>query len=242
MLCDLFLEMPYTISKKDISMRVMLLTQNRTVQEMIGLAIREIEGVDLIVYESIQNVRGGRYDMMIVDDAFGELKKALPLAKHLAIPIKTLLSNDPSPRKDGFDHRIKKPFVPDEIRLFIQERKSDLLAHPPPQRAQKRAAPTKQTVTTPQTPPKASPQSSKTAARVLDPNEIDTIKRLLEEEGLHVVGETTQKDTTNQSRMRSKRPDGDALVHALSSMKPKALRQLLKGATVHIQITFPENP
>jgi hypothetical protein len=205
---------------------------------MIGLAIRETEGVDLIVYESVNDVRGGRFEVMMVDDTFSGLKEALPLAKHLDIPIKVLLYHDDAQGDDGFDYRIKKPFLPEDIRTFIDGCKADLEANPPLRK------PIDELDS--RTKPKASKITHVPASRpepnVLDPDEIDTIKNLLEEEGLQIVGEEELADTVIREREALAQADSKALLKFLRKTKPKKLRKLLKGATVRIEITFPEEP
>jgi hypothetical protein len=59
---------------------------------------------------------------------------------------------------------------------------------------------------------------------------------------LQIVGEEELADTVIREREALAQADSKTLLKFLRKTKPKKLRKLLKGATVRIEITFPEEP
>ncbi len=197
-------------------MNVLLLSRNRTVSEMIALAFRGKNEAHLVVSEGIGSVKEGvPYDVMIVDDTLTEFRETRDLAKRLGIAHTVLLSRMEALSEPGFERQIYKPFLPSEIESFIEE----------------------YTQTFGMTGGRSN-RGFRSEAEVLNLEEIGTIKSLLEEEGLEIVNEEelAERVIDDESEALSQ---NEALLEALRTMKPKKIRELLRGARIHIDITFP---
>ena len=206
-------------------MNVLLLSRNHTVSEMVALAFRDKDRARLIVAEGPNVVVDDVYDVLIVDDALEGYREALDLAERLGIGHTVLLSQMGATEDLGFEHRISKPFLPSEIETliggYIEENKAS--KQPKKKRSKKKK------------------KSFRSEAEVLNLEEIDMIKSLLEEEGLEIVNEEelAEKVLDDTSVKEEDITQNEALLEALRTMKPKKIRKLLKGATVKIEITFP---
>jgi len=215
-------------------MNVLLLTHNRTVEEMISLAFREQESLQLNHGDDAGMV-GGDYDVVIVDDTFPHLHEVWQMTQKSKIRNTVLLAQRGSLVEDPFDHRITKPFLPEEI-TSLMLRIQDEAASESSETALKKKKKKKKK--------KKSPGQKKFKAEteVLNLEEIETIKTLLEEEGLEIVHEEelAQKVLSDEEshNLTSANQEPD-LLEALRTMKPKKIRKLLKGAQISIKIRFP---
>ena len=230
-------------------MRVLLLSTNRTVQEMIALALRDVPGVELVLARGIDEVGEDVLDAMLIDDAMPLYRESLALVERIGVPKTVLLHQEGVEDDRAFDYRIKKPFLPSEIREAIEqfvleeieeeemvmamedEPESGKFDQNSPQKKKKKKSKYK----------REKKATYQTEAEVLNLDEIETIKALLEEDGLEIVHE---EELAEKMLKEHKEGDGDeheALIHALRTMKPRKIRKLLKGAHVRIDITFPED-
>jgi len=228
-------------------MRVLLLSTNRTVQEMIVLALRGVPGFELVLSRGIDEVDEGVFDVMLVDDAMPLYRESLALAERLGAPKTVLLYQEAGRKDQAFDHRIKKPFLPSEIRKVVEqyapadaeeivmavedESIEEKLDKRPPKKKKKKKSKSK----------REKKATYRAETEVLNLDEIETIKALLEEDGLEIVHE---EELAEKMLKEHKREDGDkheALIRALRKMKPRKIRKLLKGAHVRIDITFPRD-
>ncbi len=224
----------------------MLLSHNNTVQGMVSLAIHPLEDTLLDTFESMEEVVDDHYDWLLVDDTIPMYQESLALAKRLNIQHTVLLYHPENIDNVGFDIYIQKPFLPEEIRQLITENNSQDLQlsgidnknKPTNTKNEKRKKMKKN---------KAKEDTSST--QILNLDEIETIKALLEEDGLEIVAEDELADTvlseenTKKKKKRQKKKEKDLnneLLKALIQMKPKKIRKLLKGARVKIEITFPK--
>ena len=141
-----------------------------------------------------------------------------------------------------FDHYLAKPFLPSEIQeitlpyLLNKEEQSE--------KTPRDASPTKPATQKKKSRKKSSKKKEpgyRAETEVLNLDEIETIKALLEEDGLEVVHEEDLAEKVLQEREASVRDDQqNAVIDALRTMRPKQIRTLLKGTTVRIEITFPK--
>jgi len=207
-------------------MNVLLLSRNHTVSEMVALAFRDRGGDRLVVAEGMDAVAEGVYDVMIVDDTLPAYQEARDWADRLGITHTVLLSQMGSLENPGFERRIRKPFLPSEIESLVEE-------YAQVSKASKKQKKKKKS--------KKKKQAFYSEAEVLNLEEIDTIKSLLEEEGLEIVNEEelAEKVMDDEWTRGEDASRHEALLKALRTMKPKKIRKLLKGATVKIEITFP---
>jgi len=101
-------------------MRILLLSRNRVVQELVKLAVREMEGVELEIAEEPEALREDRYQALLADDRFDD-PSMLEALDHLMIERKVLLGEySPLHPKERYDVRVAKPFLPREIRQALQ--------------------------------------------------------------------------------------------------------------------------
>jgi len=206
-------------------MRVLLLSHNHTVQEMVALALRELADVELVTAQAADHLEPTTYDMVLIDDALPLYEESGALVQALGVEPIVLLAHRGTPDAERFDRVIYKPFLPAEIRELVAKER-ERIARDTSRPSQKNK------------PKKA---KKKTHTEVLDPDEIATIKALLEEEGLEVIGEEELTDTVLQEREDPDGQDAVEWIRLLKKMKTKKLRRLLRGATVRIEITFPKD-
>jgi len=207
-------------------MKVLLLSRNTTVEGMIALALEGLEGADLDTFGSIEKVGEDDYDWVFVDDTLPMYREALALAKRVGSRHTVLLSHPDNKDTDGFELVVLKPFLPDEVRRIF-----DLHTDTADGFADADEVSAKQ-------------KKKKKKPKVLDPDEIETIKALLEEDGVEIVSEeelTEKVLSENPPKKSKKKKNADQeLLKALKKMKPRKIRKLLKGAKVKIKITFPK--
>jgi DNA-binding response OmpR family regulator len=218
-------------------MRVLLISHNHTVQEMVALALREMGGVELVTARSADHVEPTTYDLILVDDALPLYQESIVLAQTLGVEAIVLLAQGTNAEADRFPQVLRKPFLPSEIRTLTEERQAEIRSHvdgslpagdlPAPLPKKKKKKKKKKIQKTNQT-------------EVLDMDEIKAIKSLLEEEGLEIVGEEDLAEKVMQAEGDASLDPQEALAVALRTMRPKKIRKLLKGATVRIEITFPK--
>jgi len=91
-----------------------------------------------------------------------------------------------------------------------------------------------------------------TTDAVLNLQDIEEIRRLLEGEGMEIVSEETlaeaviteetlsSKETSAEEDTKSERTTEEKILEALVQMEPKRIRKLLKGAEVTLTIRFPK--
>jgi hypothetical protein len=218
-------------------MRVLLISHNHTVQEMVALALREMEGVELVTAQAADHVEPTTYDLIFVDDALPLYQESIVLAQTLGVEAIVLLAQGMNAEADRFPQVLRKPFLPSEIRALVEEQEAKIRSH-----ADTSSSVEDVPTSLPKKKKKKKKKSRQTnAAEVLDMDEINTIKSLLEEEGLEIVGEEDLAEKVMQTEETAMLESQEALIQALRTMRPKKIRKLLKGAKVRIEITFPKD-
>jgi hypothetical protein len=201
-------------------MRVLLLSRNRVVQELVKLGIKGKKELRLEIADSLSEVRGDRFDLLLADDQLAE-KAHVEELEHLIVGRRVLLGNAEGDIAEGYDAVLSKPFLPRDIEKLLGEgidfdvenEEEDLREF-----LEEELVP---------------------GTEVLDEEEIRRIRRLLDEGTVETPEkEAAGEDETPSSEARSY--DLESLLEMLERVKPKQLRKLLRGATVHIRIEFPE--
>jgi DNA-binding response OmpR family regulator len=217
-------------------MRVLLISHNHTVQEMVALALREMEGVELVTAQAADHVEPTTYDLIFVDDALPLYQESIVLAQTLGVEAIVLLAQGMNAEADRFPQVLRKPFLPSEIRALVEEQEARIHSH-----ADTSGSVEDVPTSLPEKKKKKKKSRQTNAAEVLDMDEINTIKSLLEEEGLEIVGEEDLAEKVMQTEETAMLESQEALIQALRTMRPKKIRKLLKGAKVRIEITFPKD-
>ena len=212
-------------------MRILLLSYNHTVQEMVALALKEMEGVELVVTQAADQVEPTAYDLILIDDISPVYEESVALVQALGVEAIVLLAQAGNMEAEQFGRVLRKPFLPSEIRDLVEERRNELARDPSQSvKAKKKKEKKKK---------KKNKANIDTHTEVLDPDEIEMIKALLEEEGLEIVHEEELVERVMGEEI-DRTDRHEALLQALRTMRPKKIRKLLKGATVRINIIFPE--
>jgi flagellar motility protein MotE (MotC chaperone) len=219
-------------------MKVLLLSHNNTVQGMISLALHSVDHVSLVMSDVLQDVVDDNYDCVFVDDTISMYHESLALAKRLNSKCTVLLYQPGNTMLDGFDILISKPFLPDEITRLIKNymESEPERFHLQPKKKSDKKKPKKKLK-------KMKKKNKRSKSNILNLNEIETIKALLEEDGLEIVHEEELAETVlsqDHSAESGKNNIKDELLETLQKMKPKKIRKLLRGAEVKISITFPK--
>ncbi len=205
---------------------------------MISLAIHNIKDAVLDIAESIEEIPAQEYDWVLVDDTVPMYQESLSFSKKLSSSHTVLLYHPENKATEGFDILIAKPFLPDEIRQSIENHRET-----PPSTSEKSKINGEKADKK-----KVKMKTDKTQTQVLNLEEIETIKALLEEDGLEIVHEEELANTVlseehkaTKKKKKQKRDPQQELIDAILKMKPKKIRKLLKGAKVTIKIKFPED-
>jgi len=227
-------------------MNVLLLSQNHTIQEMFSLALRDMDQVQLDIVSELEAAEGLQYELMFVDNALSHYQESVARAREMGMAQVWLLSRASDSVDKQFDGQVDKPFLPVEIQEIVQQH----ITISPAVTAED-ADRDKHVVLTDEEKPMHKKKKKKKKKRekkhtykaeteVLNLDEIETIKALLEEDGLEIVHEEELAEKVLQEREAAVGGDQQAaLIEALRTMRPRKIRKLLKGATVRIEITFP---
>jgi hypothetical protein len=202
-----------------MEMRILLLSRNRVVQELVKLGIKGREEIRLEIADSLSEVRGDHFDLLLADDQLAERVHGEEL-EHLIAGRRILLGKAGGSVAEGYDAVLGKPFLPGDIERLLGQRidleleeEEDLREFLEGELA--------------------------SGTEVLDAEEIQRIRQLLDEG----TAETPEQEEEREPRKRpgeERSYDVESLLEMLERVKPKQLRKLLRGATVHIRIEFPE--
>ncbi|ADV45449.1 hypothetical protein [Nitratifractor salsuginis] len=199
-------------------MRVLLLSRNRVVQELVKLGLRGLDAVELEIPEPRSLPRYDRYDLVFEEDHYAEELRALGL-EHLLASRRILLGEMVEPaEKEFYDRIIPKPFLPEDIREAVLHTEEEAEAFDEEVPLNSFAGIEEETET-----------------EVLDREEILRIRRLLEGE---MESEASSEPEETVGRRDSY--DFEEFLDLLERCKVKKLRQLLQGSRIHLTIEFPE--
>jgi len=205
-------------------MKILLLSRNRVVKELVKLAVRELEA-SMETAEELPSVRGDRYDVLLADETAIDISRLRELDDLLLVQRRVLLGNRPADAGKYFEVCISKPFLPDDIVRAIRGERGDGSG----KKGEKRSGFSGKTAA-------GRPEEKQT--RILDPEEIETIQRLLDEEIFPEDSGAREEGLGEESSTVSM--DAGRLIELLEKMKTSKLRKLLKGAEITLKIRFPE--
>ncbi len=199
-------------------MRILLLSRNRVVQELVRLGLRPIKGVELEILDRPEPPASDRYDLILEEDRFVEEIREIGIDHLLAG--RRILLGDPSglPDRSGFDAVISKPFLPADIQKVLQSEPDDKTGH---ERESIRDFLEEERLRFDE------------ETEILDEEEIRRIRRLLEGE----IEEPSSEMTFNPSEQTL---DVETFLELIERFRSKKLKKLLRGATIRISIEFPE--
>ena len=206
-------------------MRILLLSQNQVVRDMVRLAISDMK-VSLEVAESMEEIKHDRYDMLLVDELFAEKRLIREIPKKLLIKESVLLAGFSDENRKFFDKILKKPFLPKDIRVMIEKNMAKLEEEP-----EEEEEFTLEYFLNEEE--KESPEES-----IFDPEDIAEIRKLLNEEDADISDENIQEEQTENFGTDL---EGTLSLETILKMNPKKIRKILKGAEITIRIHFPEN-
>ena len=207
-------------------MNILLLTHNHVVREFVEHAARELSATfDLA--GNISDIQHKTYDFVFIDDKseqFGDIMHILDRIGSTSV----ILYNNDREEFEYFDKKIKKPFLPADIKNVLLE---------------------KEKINQATTQENIEIDVSDRDTHVLNLQDIDEIKALLREDGLEIVSEEDlAEEIENQSHITDEAEETKAvheieemLLSAILKMKPKKIRKLLKGAEVTLKIKFPKD-
>jgi hypothetical protein len=200
-------------------MRILLLSRNRVVQELVRLGLRQIEGARLEVLDRPEAPASDRYDLILEEDRFLEGAGEIGIDHLLAG--RRILLGDPSllPERSSFDAVIPKPFLPADIRKAILEEPAE---EKRPEQGSIRDFLEEEGL---------DPAGEST--EILDEEEIRRIRRLLE-------GEIEEPVAQMRREPAEQTIDAETFLELVERFRSKKLRKLLRGATIRLSIEFPE--
>ncbi len=196
-------------------MRILLVSRNRVVQELVKLALKDIEALELEILDRVESPRYEQYDLILEEDNQVLERHNLDLKK-IESSKRILLGDKDRIKKGNYDYIVAKPFLPSDIRRAIDKSKS-------------LDSKTQRVLSKDQ---EAKPQIE---TEILDRDEIMLIRRLLEDE---IDADKPFQEMEQDSRITL---DIEEFLKLLKECKVKKLRQLLKGARLNIEIEFPED-
>jgi len=226
-------------------MNILLVNTNPVVSRLISLCVRDEDTVFEEVTD-VNTVNFDRYDIVFVDDA-SYVDGLEDILTNLMVRKKVFLSAKDFHKDnlDTFDEVIQKPFLPSQITALledlgeteneIKEIKDEHFIFP--------LSTESNTIEDEIEEEKIELEESKKAT-VLDGNEINKIKALLEADGLEIVNEDEYVNTLSKKSKKKKKKKEEtftfeeALIAAVEGMKVKKIKKLLKGADVTIKISF----
>jgi hypothetical protein len=203
-----------------MEMRILLLSRNRVVQELVKLGIKGRDEVRLEIAETLSEIKGDRYDLLLADDQMEEATDAERL-EHLIAGRRILLGGEERAEEQGYDGCLEKPFLPGDIGGLLDRKEERRSGREDEDLAEFL---------------EMELEGAAEDTAVLDGEEIRRIRRLLDGEEVSV----SQMRDGGESTPAERPYDAETLLEMLERIKPKRLRRLLRGATVHIRIEFPE--
>ena len=206
-------------------MKILLLSRNRVVKEMVRLAVEEARA-QLECASKIDEIEGDRYSLLLVDSALlGELRLE-DLEEHLLIGRKGVIASEEDTPGEEFDFRLSKPFLPSDILRIIDGNAFENAENEEEERWEDSSDVSAR-----------SEERGPSSTRILDRDEISKILDLLEETQSSAPSEAAP--LLPEAMIQESQEEGREWIDRLLSMKPKRLKKLLKGAEVTITIRFP---
>jgi DNA-binding response OmpR family regulator len=236
-------------------MQILLVNTNPVVSRLISL-ITNSTNIHVDEITGYEPVPQERYDILFMDEDCCHEEEIRMFLNKVRARKKILFSSRKEKRVEGVDGIIVKPFLPSEISRVIEtlpERPDEM--------------PDAEHVTTAGIEPvdrvDERKRGQEAESSILDSIEIEKIKQLLAEEGLEIAEneeydvdeELMIEDQKQKKQKKSKKKKKQKvsrktkkreakfeanLLEAVTMMKPKKNRKLLKGSEVNISIKFPK--
>ena len=193
-------------------MKILLISRNRVVQEIIKIAAKKISA-DFKTQDSIESLKkDSYYDWVFCDETTGLCdKRSLP---ENIVSAKTVCLHSKEYIPDGrFDFYIEKPFIPLDIVELIESNK----------KASEKASDTK-------------------VLDYDEIEKIKSLLESGDTESALDIFDSGEEEFTlfNDDKEELISLDAEDLIDKIYSMKPKKLKRLLAGAEVTISIKFPK--
>jgi len=192
-------------------MKILLLTRNHVVREFVELVADRVEA-ELVVYDAVEEIVDAGYDFLFVDDRGELLEQSVMLIDNLDTGKNIVLYNKTKEIHDLFDIQVKKPFLPSDIQMILEELPTSKVHLEEDQ-----------------------------ILNIRDIDEIKSLLEdegleIVSEEDLadEITAESELQIVGSQISQEEK------LLEAIIQMEPKKIRKLLKGAEVTINIRFPK--
>ena len=199
-------------------MRILLLSRNRVVQELVRLGLRQIEGAELEILDRSEPPASDRYDLILEEDRFVEEIREIGI-DHLLAGRRILLGDSSAvPDRSGFDAVISKPFLPADIQKALR---GEPAGEARPERESIRDFLEEERLRFDE------------ETEILDEEEIRRIRRLLE-------GEIEEPSSEMAFSPSEQTIDAETFLELIEQLRGKKLKKLLRGATIRISIEFPE--
>jgi len=196
-------------------MRILLVSRNRVVQELIKLALKDIEALELEVIDKVDTPRYEKYDLIFEED-YQVLENRILDLERIEASKRILLGDIDRVEKVNYDYIVTKPFLPSDIRRAIDRIDESKSLDSKTQEVLSKNQELKAEIET----------------EILDRDEVMLIRRLLEDE---FETDKPFKEMEQNSRISL---DIEEFLRLLKECKVKKLRQFLKGARINIEIEF----
>ncbi len=207
---------------KKRAINILLLSQNRVVQELVKIALKAYKDTNLEIIDRAKTPKLDRYDVILEEDHFFKEIQDLGL-EHLLVQ-RYILLGDPklTPEDTPYDIVIPKPFLPEDIkRVLTKEAKKE-------------------------TPKEESIQDFledegigfQNETQMLDEEDLKYIRSLLDGE---LMEESSIEVPIETKKINKMNIDTDNFFELLKHFQDKRCKKLLQGATINISIEFPKD-
>jgi uncharacterized membrane protein len=250
-------------------MRILLLNTNPAVSRIVALAASQLSA-ELEEVAHLSEISRIEYDAVIVDDgAFDEGTAATLDALHAARKVFLSGRAYGDEIEDGFDDVLQKPFLPVQIAALIQSSQTDSTQlRAQENESEDNHLETEENdeffffLEDEMQEREESVLDEREVERIkalleesddveeetqydddYEAKKVRVITENLQKEGLEIVDEEEIVDTLtekNDNGNETVKMDAETFIDLITSIKPKKLRKLLKGATVTLSITFKE--
>jgi len=203
-------------------MRVLLLSRNRVVQELVKLGSGALEEIELEIVAEPSELKGDRYDLILLDERYIQ-EKGAEAWEHLIAGWKVLLgSGGTDGTAERFDEVLEKPFLPGDIRRLLER------SVPVPAESEETSELDDFIAFLNEEEAEESVETE-----VLDREELLRIRCLL--------NEAEPEESLPEPTVETKRGyELEEFLELLERSKVKKLKKLLRGARIHVTIEFPE--
>ncbi len=211
-------------------MQILLINKNPIVSKLFELSAKGMEGIEIDEVEDIERLSPESYDMLFIDDGDSTDDEIEECIYSIDAKQKIVFVSDDAKFVNGVDEIIKKPFLPSTIISMLRSTYGE------------------ERVATEQDIEKlivenvelSEEQRDSGDSLILDRGEIDMIKKLLLDSEDDIVDDLYELEDNTESDDSDDIEIEEQLLEAITKMKPKLIKRLLKGAEINITINFPK--